>query len=169
MLRVGLVVILLLLSGCSGGGSEPSAEEASEKTGASEKPRDLRVERISSGEPGRGPRRPRAVVAPSAAALSEAIGANVPDAGGGTYLAVYWGRKPTGGYAVSARSARLEGDTVTVRLTLKEPPRDAILTQALTNPYALAAIRDLDSAGMEFSFVDEEGRELDWPVRRAGG
>jgi hypothetical protein len=169
MLRVGLVVILLLLSGCSGGGSEPSAEEASEKTGASEEPRDLRVERISSGEPGQGPRRPRAVVAPSAAALSEAIGANVPDAGGGTYLAVYWGRKPTGGYAISARSARLEGDTVTVRLTLKEPPRDAILTQALTNPYALAAIRDLDPAGKEFSFVDEEGRELDWPVRRAGG
>ncbi len=169
MLRVGLVVILLLLAGCSGGGSEPSAEEASETTGASEKPRDLRVEPITSDEPGQGPQRPRAVVAPSAAALSEAIGANVPDAGGGTYLAAYWGRKPTGGYAISARSARLEGDTVTVRLTLKEPPRDAILTQALTYPYAVAAIRDLYPAGKEFSFVDEEGRELDWPVRRAGG
>jgi hypothetical protein len=169
MLRVGLVVMVLLLAGCSGGGSEPSAEEASETTGASEEPRDLWVERISSDEPGQGPRRPRAVVAPSAAALSEAIGANVPDAGDGTYLAVYWGQKPTGGYAISARSARLEGDTVTVRLTLKEPPRDAILTQALTYPYAVAAIRDLDPAGKRFSFVDQEGRELDWKVRRAGG
>src|ERR687896_993194 len=158
MVRVGLV-ILLLLAGCSGGGSEPSAEEASETTGASEEPRDLRVERISSGEPGQGPRRPRAVVAPSAAALSEAISANVPDAGGGAYLAVYSGRKPTGGYAISARSARLEGDTVTVRLSVKEPPRDAILTQPLTYTYAAAAIRDLDPGGKDFTFVDEEGRE----------
>jgi hypothetical protein len=169
MLRVGLVVILLLLAGCSGGGSEPPAEETSEATGASEEPRDLRVERISSDEPGQGPRRPRAEVAPSADALSEAIGANVPDAGGGTYLAVYWGRKPTGGYAISACSARLEGDTVTVRLTLKEPPQGAILTEALTYPYAVAVIRDLDPTGKGFSFVDEEGRVLDWPVRRAGG
>ena len=169
MLRVGLVVILLLLAGCSGDGSEPSAEEASETTGASEKPRDLRVERVSPDEPGRGPRRPRAVVAPSAAALSEAIGANVPNAGGGTYLAVYWGRKPTGGYAISACSARLEGDTVTVRLTLKEPPRDAILTQALTYPHAVAVVGDLEPRGKDFSFVDEKGRELGWPVRLVGG
>src|SRR3712207_6950566 len=112
MLRVGLAVILLLVAGCSGGGSEPSAEEASETTGASEEPHDLRVERISSGEPGQGPRRPRAVVAPSAAALSEAIGANVPDAGGGTYLAVYSGRKPTGGEWESPRPPPPPGEPV---------------------------------------------------------
>ncbi|MFL6057813.1 MAG: protease complex subunit PrcB family protein [Rubrobacteraceae bacterium] len=153
MLRAGLVTLLLLLAGCS---AAPGSEE----------PRDLRVERISSDAPGQGPRHPQAVVAPSAAALSGEIGANVPDSGSGTYLAVYWGEKPTGGYSMSVRSARLEGSRVTVRLALREPPRDAILTQALTYPYAVAVIRELDPGGKHFSFVDENGRALGWPVRR---
>ena len=153
MLRSGLVMHLLLLAGCSAGDG-------------SEEPRDLRVERISSDAPGQGPQQPRVVVAPSAAALSGAVGANVPDSGSGTYLAAYWGEKPTGGYSMSVRSARLEGSRVTVRLALREPPRDAILTQALTYPYAVAVIRELDPGGKHFSFVDENGRELGWPVRR---
>lgn len=153
MLRAVLVTLLLLLAGCS---AAPGSEE----------PRDLRVERISSDAPGQGPRHPQAVVAPSAAALSGEIGANVPDSGSGTYLAVYWGEKPTGGYSMSVRSARLEGSRVTVRLALKEPPRDAILTQALTYPYAVAVIRELDPGGKDFYFVDENGRALGWPVRR---
>jgi hypothetical protein len=147
------MMLLLLAAGCSAGSS-------------SEEPRDLRVERISSDAPGQGPQQPRVVVAPSAAALSGAVGANVPDSGSGTYLAAYWGEKPTGGYSMSVRSARLEGDRVTVRLALKEPPRDAILTQALTYPYAVAVIRGLSPEGKDFSFVDENGRELGWPVRR---
>lgn len=153
MLRAGLVMLLLLLAGCSTGDG-------------SEEPRDLRVERISSDAPGQGPRQPRAVVATSAAALSGEVGANVPDSGSGTYLAAYWGEKPTGGYSMSVRSARLEGSRVTVRLALREPPRDAILTQALTYPYAVAVIRELDPGGKDFSFVDENGRELGWQVRR---
>ena len=153
MLRAGLVMLLLLLAGCSAGDG-------------SEEPRDLRVERISSDAPGQGPRQPQAVVATSAAALSGEVGANVPDSGSGTYLAAYWGEKPTGGYSMSVRSARLEGSRVTVRLALREPPRDAILTQALTYPYAVAVIRELDPGGKHFSFVDENGRALGWPVRR---
>jgi hypothetical protein len=153
MLRAGLVMLLLLLAGCSAGDG-------------SEEPRDLRVERISSDAPGQGPRQPRAVVATSAAALSGEVGANFPDSGSGTYLAAYWGEKPTGGYSMSVRSARIEGSRVTVRLALREPPRDAILTQALTYPYAVAVIRELDPGGKGFSFLDENGRELGWPVRR---
>jgi hypothetical protein len=157
-----LMVLLLLVAGCS-------ADDSSEIPEASEEPRDLRVEQLSSEEPGQGPRQPRAIVASSAAALSGATGASVPDSGSGTYLAAYWGRKPTGGYSMSVRSARLEGNKVTVRLALKEPPRDAILTQALTYPYAVAVIRGLSPEQKDFSFVDEEGRELGWPVRRVGG
>ena len=158
MVRAGLMMLLLLAAGCSAGNG-------------SEEPRDLRVERISSDAPGQGPRQPhqpRAVVASSAAALSGATGANVPDSGSGTYLAAYWGEKPTGGYSMSVRSARLEGDRVTVRLALKEPPRDAVLTQALTYPYAVAVIRGLSPGDRDFSLVDENGRELGWPVRRVG-
>jgi hypothetical protein len=170
MARVGLMLLLLLVAGCSAGdGSEPSAREPSETTEASEEPRELRVESISSGEPGQGPRRPRVILAPSAPDLSGATGVDVPGSGDGTYLIAYWGEKPTGGYSMAVKSARLEGSVVTVRLALKEPPQDAILTQALTYPYAVAVIRDLDLQGKEFSFVDEKGRELGWPVRRAGG
>ena len=153
MLRAGLVVILLLVAGCA-------ADDGSGE------PRDLRVEQVSSNAPGQGPEQPLVVVAPSAAALSGEVGANVPDSGSGTYLAAYWGEKPTGGYSMSVRSARLEGSRVIVRLALKEPPRDAILTQSLTYPYAVAVIRELDPGGKDFSFVDENGRELGWPVRR---
>ena len=155
-------MLLLLAAGCS-------FDEPSETPEASEEPRDLRVERISSDAPGQGPQRPRAVAAPSAAALSGVIGAHVPDSGSGTYLAAYWGEKPTGGYSMAVRSARLEEGRVTVRLFLREPPRDALLTQALTYPYAVAVVRGLNPDCKDFSFVDEAGRELDWPVRRAGG
>jgi PrcB C-terminal len=159
VVRAGTVALLLLLAaGCSAGNDTPS-----------EAPRDLRVERISSGAPGQGSEQPRVVVAPSAAALSEATGANVPDSGEGTYLAACWGEKPTGGYSLAVESARLEGDRVIVRLVLKEPPRDAIVTQALTYPYAVAVVRDLDPRGKDFSFTDQNGRELAWPVRLVDG
>ncbi len=85
------------------------------------------------------------------------------------YLAAYWGEKPTGGYSLGARSARLEGDRVTVRIALQEPPPDAIVTQALTYPYVVAVVRGLDPEGKDFLFVDQGGRRLDWPLRRVGG
>ncbi len=123
---------------------------------------------MAAGAPGRGPERPRVVVAPSAEALSETVGGRIPDHGEGAYLLCYWGQKPTGGYSLAVESARLEGERVTVRLALKEPPEDAVLTQALTYPYVLAVVRGLDPEGKEFVF-EEEGEELGWPVRRAGG
>jgi hypothetical protein len=164
------MMFLLLVAGCSAGaGSESSADDPSETPEASEEPRDLNVERVSSGAPGQGPRRPRVILAPSARDLSGATRTGVPDLGSGAYLAAYWGKKPTGGYSMAVESARLEGNTVTVRLSLREPPRDAILTQALTYPHAVAMIRDLSPEGKAFSFADERGRGLDWPIRRAGG
>ena len=171
MARAVTIALLLLVAGCSvGNDSEPSSDNTSEKTtDASEEPRELRVERISSGAPGQGPRQPRAVMASSATALSRAVGADVPGSGSGAYLATYWGQKSTGGYSMAIESARLEGARVTVRLALKEPPRDAILTQAFTYPHAVAVVRDLEPPGKDFSFVDEEGRELGWPVRLVGG
>jgi hypothetical protein len=84
-------------------------------------------------------------------------------------MIAYWGEKPTGGYSLAVESARVEGDKVTVRLRLKEPPPDAMVTQALTYPYAAAVVRDVDLQGKEFSFVEKDGRKLDWPVRRVSG
>ena len=171
MVRAGTIALLLLLAaGCSAdNGSEPSADNPSGTTEAPEGPHDLRVERISSGAPGQGPEQPQVILAPSATALSGEMGANVPDSGNGTYLAAYWGERPTGGYSLAVESARLEGDRVTVRLLLEEPPRDAVVTQALTYPYAVAVVRDPDPRGMDFLFTDQNGRELGWPVQMVDG
>src|ERR687897_871662 len=170
MARVGLMMFLLLVAGCSAGaGSESSADDPSETPEASEEPRDLNVERVSSGAPGQGPRRPRVILAPSARDLSGATRTSVPDSGSGSYLAAYWGEKPTGGYSLAVESARLEGDRVTVRLALREPPQDAFAIQVLTYPSAVAMVRDLDPRGKDFSFEDQDGRELGWPVQRVDG
>lgn len=167
MIRAATILLFLLVAvGCSSGNGSGASDRPPE---TSEEPRELPVERISSGEPGQGPGRPRVVLAPSAEALSAEIGGNVPSSGEGTYLAAYWGRKPTGGYSLSVESARRTGNEVTIHLVLKEPSPDAMVTQALTYPYAVALVRGLDPEDKRFSFVDGEGRELGWEVRRAGG
>lgn len=165
MVRAATALLLLvaIVVGCAGtGASDPPPR-------TSEEPRALRVEEISSGAPARGPERPRVILAPSADALSREIGARVPDAGEGTYLAAYWGEKPTGGYSLAVRSARLRAERATVELALEEPPPEAMVTQALTYPYAVAVVRDLDPKGKRFSLVTGESHELDWPIRRANG
>ena len=171
MVRVGLMALLLLATGCSAGddAGAPSPKRPPDTTQAPEEPRELRVETIFSNAPGQGPREPKVMLAPSASALSRELGAEIPDTGGGTYFISYWGEKPTGGYSLGVGSARIEGDEVTVRLALEEPPPDAILTQALTYPYVVAVVRDVGLRGKAFVFVAQNGRQLGWPVRRVGG
>lgn len=124
----------------------------------------LQIEQVASGPGGLSQR--QVVIGPSAGALSQATGARVPDAGEGTYLAAFWGEKPTGGYTVEILSARKEGNRVVVRLALRNPPADAMVSQALTYPYAAAVIRTNLPEDTEFTFVTQGGRELGWPVRR---
>ena len=166
MVRVGPILLLLLLSACSATGNSGSSEESSPEI---TEPRDLRVERLASGAPGDGPGRPRIVLAPSAEALSRDLGAEIPGSGEGTYLVAYRGERPTGGYSISVAGARVEGDRVTVRLSLKGPPSDAIVTQVLTYPYEISVLRGVAPEDKSFSFVDGNGEELDWPVRQVGG
>ena|SRR3712207_6436359 len=163
MVRTGPILLLVLLSACSTVGDPgPSGGKTPET-------RDLRVERVADGAPGEGPERPRVVVAPSAEALSGELGAEIRGSGGGTYLVVHGGQRPTGGYSVAVAGARVEGDRVTVRLSLEDPPEDAIVTQSLTYPYEISVLRDLRPEGKTFSFVDGKGEELEWPVRRVEG
>ncbi len=166
MSRVGPILLLLLISACSTGQDPGSPGESSPEE---HEPRNLRVERLAAGAPGEGPQRPQVVVAPSAEALSDELGAAIPDSGEGAYLAAYSGEQPTGGHSVNVGGARLAGDRVTVRLTLKGPPEGAIVTQALTYPYVVAVVRDPAPEDKNFSFVDRDGRKLDWPVRRVRG
>lgn len=166
MVRLGPILLLLLLSACSTTGGSGPSEKSSPQT---QEPRDLRVERVASGAPGEGPRNPRLVLAPSAEALSEALGAEIRGSGEGTYLVVHRGEQPTGGFSVGVSGAEIEGDRVTVRLSLKSPPPDAIVTQSLTYPYEISVLRGVDPEGKSFSFVDGSGQTLGWPVRRVGG
>lgn len=159
---MGPVLLLALLAACS------AADDSGSPGGAPET-RDLRVENLAAGSPGEGPQRPRVVVAPSAEALSGELGAEIDGAGEGTYLVAYRGEQPTGGYSVGVRGAEVEGDRVTVRMTLKGPPEGAIVTQVLSYPYVISVLEDLDPAGKEFSFVSGGGERLEWPVRRVGG
>ena len=171
MIRTATILLfVLIVAGCAAASDAgESPEDRPETTNAPpQASRELRVEEIAAGAPGRGPAEPRVIVAPSAQALSHEVDGEIPDRGEGTYLLCYWGQKPTGGYSLAVESARTEGERVTVRLALKEPPEDAILTQALTYPYVLAVVRGLDPQGEEFVIEDEKGEGLGWPVRRAG-
>lgn len=155
-------LLLLLLAGCRPG--EPER-------------RQLEVHQISSGSAFQGRKEPLAVIAPSRRALEEALGGAVPGGlpeGRGApgereavYLAVFWGRKPSGGYSVEVASARLEDGKLVVCLELRAPRPGEIVTQALTYPYAVAEITGADPAGKVVVLTDREGRRLNWPVRRA--
>lgn len=159
-------MLLILLSACSAGGvSGPSDGGSPEKP----EPREVRIGRVAAGAPGEGPSRPGVVVAPSAEALSGELGAEIRSRGAGTYLAVYRGEKPTGGYSVGISGARVEGKRVTVRLSLEDPPSGAMVTQSITYPYEISVLRDVSPEDKSFSLVDGEGEKLGWPVRRVGG
>lgn len=51
------------------------------------------------------------------------------------------GQKSTGGYTVEPTRARIEGRTLVVDATIRTPAADAMVTQALTSPYAVVAVR----------------------------
>ncbi len=188
----GLILLSMVLAACAAGGSGSPGDESgtthsSENTGAPseatgrleethleksrpekpEKAGSLKVEQLTSEAPGQGPKRPQVLLAASASGLSRS-GITVPDAGEGTYLAVFWGEKPTGGYSVEITSARVEGDRVTIRISLKDPPSDAMVTQALTYPYATAVIRNESLASKELLLEDQDRGKLDWKAEGSG-
>jgi len=166
MVRAGPILLLILLSACSTGGDPGPSDSSPPET---RETHDLRVERVASGAPGEGPRNPRVVWAPSAEALSGELGAQIRGPDEGTYLVAYGGQRPTGGYSVGVAGAMVEGDRVTVRVSLEDPPPDAIVTQSLTYPYEVSVLRGVAPEGKSFSFVDADGEKLDWPVRQVEG
>ncbi len=47
----------------------------------------------------------------------------------------YFGEKPTGGYGIEITQVSLRGSTLTVEAGVTVPPKDAMVTQALTYPF----------------------------------
>lgn len=172
--------VITALGACSGAGDRSASEQTSLETTSEDtfsgEEEMLEVRQIDSGSPGQGGAEPRAVVASSLGSLSESLGGDLRSAentagnvGAGAYVAVFWGEKSTGGYAVEVESARLEEDRVVVELSLRGPPEGAIVAQAFTYPYAVAMVEGPSLSNKEFVLVDQNGNELNWPVQIEGG
>lgn len=72
--------------------------------------------------------------------------------GDATYLLVSWGQKRTGGYAVSVRGARQDGDVIVIEVALTAPKPGDIVTQVITHPHALIALPATEASfAAEFS------------------
>jgi hypothetical protein len=54
------------------------------------------------------------------------------------------GQRNSGGYFVDVRGASVEGDTLIIDAVVQGPPPDSIVTQALTSPWAVVAVRNRD-------------------------
>lgn len=57
---------------------------------------------------------------------------------------IFAGERNSGGYSVVTRGATIEGETLLVDGEVQGPPRDAVVTQALTYPYAVIAVNTRD-------------------------
>ena len=55
-------------------------------------------------------------------------------------LVAFLGRRSTGGYGMGFGEARVEGGLVRATVIERSPPEGAILTQAITTPYAMATL-----------------------------
>jgi hypothetical protein len=97
------------------------------------------------------PERPQAVAVNSADEYAtkwgQTVGSGTPpqvDFAADSVVILLGGSRPTGGYSVEARGARLEGRTLVVDAVVKGPPPDAMVTQAFTSPFAVIAVSTKD-------------------------
>ena len=60
---------------------------------------------------------------------------------GAMAVGVFLGQRPTGGFTVAFESVVLDDGQVVARYLETVPPRDAIVSQALTAPYAVRLVR----------------------------
>ncbi len=155
---IAVLVVGVLLSVLAAGTALASTQDGRVAAGS-----DLIVKKLGSSYYER--EKKQIVIAPSAKSLSRVTGEKVRDSGRGTYLRACWGSKPTGGYSVAVNSASKSRDGVAVDLKLKKPGSGAV-TQAETHPCTTAVVQDLNPEGKAFSFFAQDGRGLDWPVRR---
>ena len=70
-------------------------------------------------------------------------------------VAVFMGEQRTGGYGIQVTGLRVGDRAITVEVKRSQPPPDAIVTQALTQPFHLVAIKKSD---LPVKFVAAPGR-----------
>lgn len=72
-------------------------------------------------------------------------------------VAVFMGRRPTGGYSVSVTGVRRGEKDVVVSVRRNSPPPGAITPQIVTSPYVFVAISKSDRP-VKFAITDVGGR-----------
>ncbi len=149
------LILLLLTSTCTGDVQpKPEAPTKSESTSKSESAKKTEsggaVELRTLGSGSYATAKPDAPQ--SAAAHDQKTYENLwaTMIGGGEMPAVDFGKeavvfllagsRPTGGYSIEARGAAMDGETLVVDAAIKGPPRDSMVTQAFTSPYAVVAV-----------------------------
>ncbi|MBA2442613.1 MAG: protease complex subunit PrcB family protein [Rubrobacter sp.] len=152
------LVLLPAACGDARQGEQPAEEESV--------PEPVEVEELAAGDAGL--EEPQVMISASAAELAAASGVEVPERGGGLYIAAHAGERPTGGHSVEVEATGPEGGPAELRVSVSEPGPGDIATQALTYPYAVVLVWPAPPDG-SLSFVDGEGGELGWPVRRLSG
>lgn len=60
------------------------------------------------------------------------------------------GERPTGGYQVTVKSIRQNGDALVVEAPVEPPPPDTMVTQALTSPFVVVAIPKVESTDVRW-------------------
>lgn len=98
------------------------------------------------------------------AAFKKILG-SVPDQDGVTWelspdgksITLFWGKKPTGGYAISIVSVVRAGNTLKVFYSLRSPGPGDLVTQAFTYPRATAALPAGTEPFTEVQLVRAEG------------
>ena len=74
----------------------------------------------------------------------ELVGAGTPpavDFPSESAVFLFGGQRPTGGYKYEVRGVTMKGDQLLVDARVTAPPRGAIVTMALTSPYAVIAVK----------------------------
>lgn len=141
------LVSALLLGGCAAAPAT-TAENTAQTTAAEQTnggPVELRI--LSSGAYGASDRRGAAAAFDEQtyrAKWAELVGEGQPPAVDFAREAVVFvtgGQKSTGGYSVQVRGARVEGETLLLDAAVQGPPAGGMTSQALTNPYAVVAVK----------------------------
>jgi hypothetical protein len=128
-----LLIVLMLSAGCAAARGEAG---------------DVEMSTIASGSYALDDSGRKAVLAASdddyRRLWSELIGEGDPrqvDFENSVVVFLLAGSRPTGGWSVVANGVTIESDTAVIDAKVEGPPRGAIVTQALTSPYAVILVR----------------------------
>ncbi|AIY89481.1 protease complex subunit PrcB family protein [Geoglobus acetivorans] len=69
-----------------------------------------------------------------------------------SYLALFMGERPTGGYMIAVKEIVKEGDKVKVYIELAEPSETCFVTQEITRPFLILRVEKIEG---DVVFVEE--------------